>query len=123
MAYVNRVMLLGNLGHDPELRHTPRGHAVATLSIATSHVIKDENDHPQTVTDWHRVVVWDKQAELCSTYLRKGRAVLVEGRLQPREWTDHAGVKHQAVEVVARQVHFLGNTAGAAPAEEAAAQF
>lgn len=119
MASVNKVILIGNLGRDPELRYTQSGKAVANLSIATS-----ERSGGQERTEWHRVVVWDKQAEACGRYLAKGRSVYVEGRLQTKEWTDQQGAKRQQVEIVASFVQFLGGgkneEPSAAPAGRAA---
>ena len=109
MASVNRVMILGNLGHTPELRHTAGGTPVTNLSVATSHVAKDRDGTARETTEWHKVVVWGRQAEVCAEHLSKGRSVLVEGRLQTRSWEGSPGVKAYATEIVAAQVHFLGS--------------
>jgi single-strand DNA-binding protein len=109
MASVNKVILLGNLGADPEVRFTPGGQPVANFRMATTDSWMDKNSNQrQERTEWHRVVVWGKLAELCGEYLKKGRQCYVEGRLQTREWTDKEGKKNYTTEVVANQVTFLG---------------
>ena len=108
MASVNKVFLIGNLGADPEVRYTSSGSAVANFRIATSEVWNDRNGERQERTEWHRIVVWGKQAEHCGEYLRKGRSVHVEGRIQTREWDDRDGNKRYTTEVVANSVTFLG---------------
>ena len=105
---VNKVILIGNLGADPEVRFTGGGQAVANFRIATSESWKDKNGQLQERTEWHRIVVWGKQAELCGEYLKKGRQCYVEGRLQTREWTDKESKKNWTTEVVALSVRFLG---------------
>jgi single-strand DNA-binding protein len=104
---VNKVILVGNLGKDPEVRYTPGGQAVANFTIATNEAWTDKSGQKQERTEWHRIVVWAKQAELCGEYLSKGRQVYVEGRLQTREWTNKEGAKQYTTEVVANQVVFL----------------
>ena len=108
MGSVNQVMLLGNLGRDPELRYTPKGTPVANLSIATSRRWKD-NGETKEATDWHRVVVWGKQAEVVKEYLAKGREVYIEGRIDNRSYDDKDGNKRYISEVVAENVRFLGS--------------
>jgi single-strand DNA-binding protein len=105
---VNKVILIGNLGADPEVRFTQGGQAVANFRIATSESWKDKQGNPQERTEWHRIVVWGKLAELCGEYLKKGRQCYVEGRLQTREWTNKENQKQWTTEVVAQQVTFLG---------------
>ncbi|MBJ6761322.1 single-stranded DNA-binding protein [Myxococcaceae bacterium JPH2] len=105
---VNKVILIGNLGADPEVRFTPGGQAVANFRIATSESWNDKNGQKQERTEWHRIVVWGKLAELCGEYLKKGRQCYVEGRLQTREWTDKENRKNYTTEVVATSVTFLG---------------
>lgn len=112
MGTVNRVMIMGNLGADPELRHTPAGQSVTTLSVATTRAYTDREGLEQKATEWHRVVVWGKQAETCAHYLSKGRGVFVEGRLATRSWEDHNGEKRYATEIVASSVQFLGGAHG-----------
>jgi single-strand DNA-binding protein len=108
MASVNKVILIGNLGRDPELRYTQGGQAVANFTIATSERFTDRSGDPQERTEWHRIVVWGKTAENCAQYLAKGRSVYVEGRLQTREWEDKEGNKRQTTEISAQRVQFLG---------------
>ncbi len=110
---VNKVILIGNLGANPELRYTPGGQAVANFRIATNEKWTDKSGQSQERTEWHRIVVWGKLAELCNQYLQKGRQVYVEGRLQTREWTDKENHKNYTTEVVAQQVTFLGGRDGA----------
>ncbi|HXN40605.1 MAG TPA: single-stranded DNA-binding protein [Myxococcaceae bacterium] len=105
---VNKAILVGNLGADPEVRFTPGGQAVANFRIATSESWTDKGGQKQERTEWHRIVVWGKLAELCGEYLAKGRQCFVEGRLQTREWTDKENKKNYTTEVVANNVVFLG---------------
>lgn len=115
MASLNRVLIIGNLGQDPELRYTQNQTAVATLNVATTDVRTDKEGKKVETTEWHRVIVWNKQAENCSKYLAKGRAVFVEGRLQTRSWDDKtSGQKRYTTEIVAQNVQFLGGAGGAA---------
>jgi single-strand DNA-binding protein len=109
MASVNKVILVGNLGNDPELRYTPGGRAVCDLRIATTSNYTTRDGEKKESTEWHSIVVWDKQAENCSKYLSKGRQVYVEGRLQTRTWDDkETGKKQYKTEIVAQIVQFLG---------------
>jgi single-strand DNA-binding protein len=103
MSSVNKVILLGNLGQDPELKYTGSGVAVCNFSIATSEKVKDKE-----TTEWHRVIVWQKSAENCAKYLTKGSSVYVEGRIQTRSWEDGDGNKRYSTEIVAQTVQFLG---------------
>ena len=114
---VNKVILIGNLGADPEVRFTPGGQAVANFRIATSESWQDKNGQKQERTEWHRIVVWGKLAELCGEYLKKGRQCYIEGRLQTREWTDKENKKNYTTEVVANTVQFLGSRDGAGGGE------
>lgn len=98
---VNKVTLLGNVGQDPELKQTAGGTAVTTLNLATNEVWKDNYGNNQERTEWHRVVMWRKQAEIACEYLRKGSKVYLEGRLQTRTWNDKDGVKRYTTEVIA----------------------
>lgn len=115
MGSVNKVILVGNLGADPELKYTPSNRPVCNLSIATNEVWKDKDGKKQERTEWHRVNVWGDQAEHCSKYLAKGRTVYIEGRLQTRSWDDKEGKKRYSTEVVAERVVFIsgGGEAGA----------
>ncbi len=112
MASVNKVILVGNLGRDPELRYTQGGQAVANFSVATSENFNNREGQRQERTEWHRIVVWGKTAENCAQYLSKGRSVYIEGRLQTREWEDREGQKQRTTEVVAQTVQFLGGPRG-----------
>lgn len=112
MAGVNKVILIGNLGRDPEIRYTPNGQAVANFTLATSESFTTREGKREDRTEWHRIVVWGKTAENCAQYLSKGRSVYVEGRLQTREWEDKEGQKRRTTEVVAQTVQFLGGPRG-----------
>ena len=113
MAGVNKVILIGNLGRDPELRYTPGGQPVANFSIATSESWnKKDGSGREERTEWHRIVAWGRTAELCAQYLSKGRTVYIEGRLQTREWENKEGQKQRTTEVVANTVQFIGGGAG-----------
>jgi single-strand DNA-binding protein len=109
------VILIGNLGRDPELRYTQNGQPVTTFSLATNERWKDKDGQPQERTEWHRIVVWGKSAENCAQYLQKGRSVYIEGRLQTRDWEDREGNKRQTTEIVAQTVQFLGGRGEAGP--------
>ena len=108
MGSVNKVILVGNLGADPELKYTPSNRPVCHLSVATNEVWKDKQGQKQERVEWHRVNVWGDQAEHCSKYLTKGRMVYVEGRIQTRSWDDKEGKKRYSTGVVADRVVFLG---------------
>ncbi len=97
----NKVILVGRLGQDPELKYTPSGAAVANLSVATNRVWKDQDGNQQKKTDWHRVTVWRQTAEFAGNYLKKGNLVYVEGRLETRSWTDQNNVTRYITEVIA----------------------
>jgi single-strand DNA-binding protein len=116
MASLNKVLLMGNLTKDPELRYTPQGAAVVNLRLAVNRRFKNKNQELKEETCFITAVVWNKQAETCNQYLHKGSACFVEGRLQSRSWEDNAGQKRNVIEVRAERVQFLG----AAPAKEAA---
>ncbi len=122
MAGVNKVILIGNLGRDPEVRYTGDGKPVANFTMATTERWSDQaSGERKEKTEWHRIVVWGKQAEIAGEYLRKGRQVYVEGSLQTREWTDRDGNKRQTTEVRAQRFQMLGprgeaDEAPAAPA-------
>ena len=105
---VNKVILIGNLGADPDMRYTPSGQGVCELRIATSESWNDKNGQRQERTEWHRVVVWGKRAEVCSKYLSKGRQVYIEGRIQTRSYDDKEGQKRYITEVIAQEVVFIG---------------
>lgn len=108
MSGVNKVIVVGRLGTDPEVKTITGGNTVARLSVATSENWTDKQGQKQERTEWHRIVVWGKLAELCGKFLSKGRQVYVEGRLQTRSWEDQQGQKRYATEIVANTVQFLG---------------
>ncbi|OGX42665.1 MAG: hypothetical protein A3G37_00140 [Omnitrophica WOR_2 bacterium RIFCSPLOWO2_12_FULL_46_30] len=127
MASLNKVLLIGNLAKDPELRYTPQGTAVVNLRMAVNRRWKDKAGEQKEEVCFLTVVAWDKQAEVCNQYLRKGAPIFVEGRLQSRSWEDNAGQKRNVIEVRAERIQFLsqgqGGQAGqaaktAVPAEE-----
>jgi single-strand DNA-binding protein len=105
---VNKVILVGHLGADPDMRYTPSGQGVCELRLATSESWNDKNGQRQERTEWHRIVVWGKRAEVCSKYLSKGRQVFVEGRIQTRTYDDKDGNKRYITEIIANDVQFLG---------------
>jgi single-strand DNA-binding protein len=111
MASMNRVFVMGNLGGDPELRKTANNTAVVSMNVATKEFRPEKDGTRQEYTEWHRIVVWGRQAENCAKYLTKGRPVFVEGRLQTRSWEDKSGVKRYTTEIVANNVQFLGTGA------------
>ncbi len=113
---VNKVILIGNLGQDPELKYTPNGHAVSTFSIATTEGRKDKDGNWNDHTEWHRVVTWNKTAETAGEYLKKGSQVYIEGRIQTRQWDDKEGVKRYTTEIVAQNLQMLGRRSDGAPA-------
>ncbi len=117
MAGVNKVILIGNLGRDPELRYTPGGQAVANFTLATSENWTNKNGEREERTEWHRIVAWGRTAELCAQYLAKGRTVYIEGRLQTREWENKEGQKQRTTEVQAQTVQFLGGPRGEGSAQ------
>jgi single-strand DNA-binding protein len=112
MASVNKVILVGNLGRDPELRYTQSGQAVANFTLATTERFSNRDGDRQERTEWHRIVAWGRTAELCAQYLSKGRSVYIEGRLQTREWEDKEGQKRRTTEITAQTVQFLGGAGG-----------
>lgn len=118
----NKIILVGNLGRDPELRYTPQGNPVCSFSMATNERRKDKTGEWQDQTTWFRVTLWGRQAETASQYLTKGRPVYIEGRLRVEEWTDRDGKPRQSLEVTATDMQFIGGGRfEEAPAEKAAA--
>jgi single-strand DNA-binding protein len=113
---VNKVILVGRLGRDPETRYTGGGQAVANFSVATDESYKDRNGERQKRTEWHKIVVWGKQAEIAQQYLKKGSLVFIEGRIQSREWQDKEGQKRTSFEIVANNFRMLGGRGDAAAA-------
>ena len=113
MASVNKVIVLGNLGKDPEVRYTPNGNAVCNLRIATTRNWKNKDSgEKMEETEWHSVVLYDRQAEIAGEYLKKGRPVYIEGRLKTRKWTDKEGVEKYTTEIVADSMQLLGGREG-----------
>ena len=118
MAGINKVILIGNLGRDPEVRYTPNGVAIANFSIATSEEWKDKDTgEKQERTEWHRIVAWRRLGEICGEYLHKGSQVYIEGRLQTREWEDRDGNKRYTTEIVAQNMQMLGRPSREGKAE------
>ncbi len=113
---VNKVILIGRLGADPEIRYTADGQAVATFRLATSERWTDKNGQRQERTEWHRIVAFGKLAEICSNYLSKGRQVYIEGRLQTRSYEDREGIKRFITEIVAQNMQMLGRRDDVSPA-------
>lgn len=109
---MNKVIIMGTLGNDPELKYTASGQAVCNFSVATSENYKDKSGNKQTKTEWHKIVVWGATAENCNKHLHKGYKVLLEGSLQTRYWEDSNGAKRYTTEVVAKTVQFLGKSSG-----------
>ncbi|TMG91851.1 MAG: single-stranded DNA-binding protein [Betaproteobacteria bacterium] len=112
MASVNKVILVGNLGRDPETRYTTSGDAVTNIRVATTDTWKDKNGEKQERTEWHTVVFFGRQAEIAGEYLKKGRQVYVEGRLQTRKWQDKEGQDRYTTEIVADRMQMLGSREG-----------
>lgn len=108
MSSLNRVTIMGNLGKDPEVRYTQGGDAICNITVATSETWKDKNGEKQEKTEWHRIVFFGRQAEIAGEYLKKGRPVLVEGKLQTRKWTDKDGVEKYTTEIVASNLVLMG---------------
>lgn len=110
-ASVNKVILIGRLGRDPEIKYTPSGAPVAKFSLATDEVFKDRAGEQQRRTEWHNIVAWNKLAEICGEYLTKGRQIYVEGSIRSRQWEDQSGNKRTAYDIVARNIQMLGSRA------------
>ena len=112
MASVNKVILIGNLGKDPETRYMSNGDAVTNITLATTDTWKDKNGEKQEKTEWHRVTFYRKLAEIAGEYLKKGRPVYIEGRLETRKWTDKNGVERYTTDIIANDMKMLGNRSG-----------
>jgi single-strand DNA-binding protein len=108
MASLNKVMLIGNLGRDPEIRYMPSGDPVATLALATTSVWNDKNGQKQETTEWHRIVFFGRQAEICQQYLKKGSSLYVEGKIQTRKWVDQSGTERYSTEIRGDLMQMLG---------------
>lgn len=120
MASYNKVLLMGNLTKDPELRYTPQGSAVVNLRLAVNRRYRDKNQELKEEVCFITAVVWNKQAETCNQYLHKGSSVFIEGRLQSRSWEDNTGAKRNVIEVKAERVQFMGSPGGKSQAPAAA---
>jgi len=120
MASVNKVILVGNLGRDPETRYTTGGDAVTNIRLATTDVWKDKNGEKQERTEWHNIVFYGRQAEIAGEYLKKGRQIYVEGRLQTRKWQDKEGQDRYTTEIIADRMQMLGSREGAGASTVAA---
>jgi len=122
---VNKVILIGRLGRDPELKYTPSGAPVAKFSLATDESFKDRTGEKQNRTEWHNIVAWNKLAEICGEYLTKGKLVYIEGSIRSRQYEDQAGNKRTAYDIIANQMQMLGSKAdterAASPATDRAA--
>ena len=117
MASVNKVILIGNLGKDPDIRYMPNGEAVANITLATSETWKDKTGAKQEKTEWHRVTFYRKLAEIVGEYLKKGNSVYVEGRLETRKWTDKTGTDRYTTEIIANEMRMLGSKSGGSSSE------
>jgi single-strand DNA-binding protein len=118
---VNKVILIGRLGKDPELKYTPNGTPVAKFSLATDEVFKDRSGEQQRRTEWHSIVAWNKLAEICGEYLTKGKQVYIEGSIRSRQWEDQSGNKRTSYDIVARNMTMLGSRADTERAAAASA--
>ena len=118
MASVNKVILIGNLGKDPDIRYMPGGDAVANITLATSETWKDKTGAKQEKTEWHRVTFYRKLAEIVGEYLKKGSSVYVEGRLETRKWTDKTGTDRYTTEIIANEMRMLGSKSGGSSSSE-----
>jgi len=115
MASINKVILIGNLGRDPEVRYTPGGTAVANFTIATTENWTNKDGEKESHTEWHRIVAWGRLGEICGEYLSKGKQVYIEGRIRTNEWEDQEGNKRQNKEIVALTMQMLGSRTPAEP--------
>ncbi|MBI2412907.1 MAG: single-stranded DNA-binding protein [Deltaproteobacteria bacterium] len=122
MAGLNKVILIGNLGADPEIRYTPSGMAVANFRIATSETRNTKDGQKETKTEWHRIVTFGKLAEICGEYLEKGKQVYIEGKIQTRNWEDKDGNKRFTTEIVANDMRMLGSKGASSGAGSSAAE-
>lgn len=121
MASVNKVIILGNLGRDPEIRALSNGESVANLAVATTENWKDKDGNRQEKTEWHRVILYKRLAEIAGEYLAKGSQVYIEGRLETKKWTDKEGVEKFTTEIIGNELKMLGSPAGAATTDKSSA--
>jgi single-strand DNA-binding protein len=119
MAGINKVILVGNLGRDPEVRYTPSGTAVANFTLATTETWTDRDGERQSHTEWHRIVAWRRLGEICGEYLSKGKQVYIEGRIRTREWEDQEGNKRKTTEIEAQTMQMLGSRGQGEPISDA----
>jgi single-strand DNA-binding protein len=117
MSALNKILLIGHLGRDPEIKYTQGGSPVATFSIATTETWNDKSGTKQTHTEWHSIIAWNRLADLAKQYLAKGRQVYIEGKIKSREWTDREGNKRKTTEVIASQMVLLGSRGDSRPSE------
>ena len=121
MSSINKVILIGRLGKDPEVKYTPSGAPVAKFSLATDEVFKDRSGEQQKRTEWHNIVAWNRLAEICGEYLTKGKQIYIEGSIRSRQWEDQSGNKRTSYEIVAREMKMLGSRADSERAAGASA--
>ena len=121
MSSINKVILIGRLGKDPEVKYTPGGAPIAKFSLATDEVFKDRAGEQQKRTEWHNIVAWNRLAEICGEYLTKGKQVYIEGSIRSRQWEDQSGNKRTAYEIIAREMKMLGSRADSERAAGASA--
>jgi len=120
---MEKLILIGNLGQDPEMKYTPAGQSVATFSVASNRRYKGSDGEARDETTWFRVTVWDKLAEICNEHLSKGQQVYVEGRVKVSEYTDRSGEKRFALEVTASEIQFLGAKPGSGGSDETSSEY
>src|SRR5579863_2850317 len=111
MSSINKVILIGRLGKDPEVKYTPSGAPVAKFTLATDEVFKDRSGEQQRRTEWHNIVAWNRLAEICGEYLTKGKQIYIEGSIRSRQWQDQTGNKRTSYEIIANQMQMLGSRA------------
>ena len=121
MSSINKVILIGRLGKDPEVKYTPSGAPVAKFTLATDEVFKDRSGEQQRRTEWHNIVAWNRLAEICGEYLTKGKQIYIEGSIRSRQWEDQSGNKRTSYEIVAREMKMLGSKADSERAAASAA--
>lgn len=121
MSSINKVILIGRLGKDPEVKYTPSGAPVAKFTLATDEVFKDRSGEQQKRTEWHNIVAWNRLAEICGEYLTKGKQVYIEGSIRSRQWEDQSGNKRTSYDIVAREMKMLGSKGDSGRAASSAA--
>ncbi|HKS95645.1 MAG TPA: single-stranded DNA-binding protein [Terriglobia bacterium] len=121
MSSINKVILIGRLGKDPEVKYTPSGAPVAKFTLATDEVFKDRSGEQQKRTEWHNIVAWNRLAEICGEYLTKGKQIYIEGSIRSRQWEDQSGNKRTSYDIVAREMKMLGSKGDSGRAASSAA--